>query len=114
MEPKTIQKNRDSLKSRMSKDNFFKSKLTITTKVLFATILAIVIMDLDLGNIASGNGIFVYCNTDCDISGELNNNGIIDIHLKKRWNKVFEIYCSSSPKIITLGTNNVVFSPKAG
>jgi len=74
-------------------------------------------MDIEFGDIAWGEGIFVYCNTDCDISGELDyNSGIIDIHLKKGWNKVFDINCKStnSEKIITFGTDDVTFSPKAG
>ena len=68
--------------------------------------------------VALGNGVLVYSNTDCIITGEIDSykGGMIDIRLKKGWNKVFSINCheTNTQKIITLGTDDVVFSPKAG
>lgn len=63
------------------------------------------------------NGSLVYCNTDCDITGKTHLGGIIDIHLKKGWNKIFSITCSgfySDEKNITIGADNVEFFMPAG
>ncbi|GHT32548.1 hypothetical protein FACS189434_04540 [Bacteroidia bacterium] len=62
-------------------------------------------------------GRLVYCNADCNITGKLSWGTTIDIRLKKGWNKIFTINCSnnvSDSKVITLGTDNVVFYCVAG
>lgn len=82
-----------------------------------------------LGDVeAWGEGQLVYCNTDCNITGELGfmrqgwededitvvKDGIIDIRLKKGWNKIFSIYGCDGNKVITLGIDNLEFVMGAG
>jgi len=76
-------------------------------------------------NLAWGRGILVYCNTECNISGDLGfirypsgeyvNQGIIDIRLKKGWNQIFHLYSDDcNEKLITIRTDDVHFSITAG
>jgi hypothetical protein len=84
-------------------------------------------MDITFNDIARGNGTLVYSNADCNIISEHVSllhaqwdkqiDVKIDIRLKKGWNKVFVIYdgdSQSKAKVITLETDDVTFSGKAG
>jgi hypothetical protein len=87
----------------------------------------VVDMDITFNDIAQGNGTLVYSNADCNIINEhvsllhaqwdKQMDVKIDIRLKKGWNKVFVIYngdSQSRAKVITLETDDVTFSGKAG
>ena len=74
---------------------------------------------------AWGYGWLVYSNTDCNITGKLGfirypsgdfvNQGIIDIRLKKGWNKIFDLSTNDcEKKFISIGTEDVGFFMNAG